>query len=92
MATGPCLPIDNGYPVMQTNPFCKDGWGFLKNGECGCTPGSYGWNAAANGCSVKCMGVGPNACPNCDSGSNTSMYLLGGAAALAVLFLLGGRK
>lgn len=90
MASGPCLPIDNGYPIMQTNPFCKDGWGFLKNGECGCAPGTYGWKPEANGCSVRCSGVGPNVCPNC--GSNVGMYLLGAAAALGVLYFLSSKE
>lgn len=84
----PCLPLDSGYPVMTTNPFCSNGWGFLKNGECGCAPGAPGWKDSAGGCSVKCSGVGPNYCPNCPK-DNTMLYVGIGAAALAAFFLLG---
>ena len=84
----PCLPVDNGFPVMTTNPFCSNGWGWLKEGECGCRPGSPGYQPGKGGCSVKCSGVGPNVCPNCP-GDNTMLYVGIGAAALAAFFLLG---
>lgn len=84
----PCLPIDNGYPLMTTNKFCSNGWGWLKEGECGCQPGSAGHIPDKKGCSIRCTGQGPNACPNCPQ-DKTMMYIGIGAAALAAFFLLG---
>lgn len=84
-----CLPVDNGYPVMVSNPYCKNGWGWLKEGECGCVAGSPGWNAAQRGCSVKCGSVGENVCPNCPKPINWALYGGIGLAAVAAYFLLG---
>lgn len=84
-----CLPVyGDGFPAMTTNPFCKDGWGFLKRGECGCEPGSPGWKAEANGCSVHCQRVGPNDCPGCPK-DRTMLYVGIGAAAVAAFFIFG---
>jgi hypothetical protein len=99
-AKPPCLPVDgSGYAVMQTNPYCKNGWGWLKEGECGCYGGSTlvepaapGWQPDKRGCSVKCMGVGPNDCPNCPKPLNWLM--VGGIAAglLGAFYVFQRRK
>lgn len=91
-----CLPLDGGYPFVANNPFCKNGWGWLNEGECGCFGGSTmvepaapGWIPEKRGCSVKCGGVGPNNCPNCPQPINWMLYGGIGLAAVAAYFLLG---
>ena len=87
-----CLPLDeNGFPVLATNPFCKDNYGFLREGECGCVPGSPKYDAVLRGCSIRCGGIGPNECPNCEKKPNWMLY--GGLALGAVaIFALMGRR
>lgn len=85
----PCLPLDNGYPLMAKNAYCNNGWGWLKEGECGCVPNSAGWRADKRGCSVRCGGQGPNECPNCPQPTNWALYGGIGAAALLAFVLLG---
>lgn len=84
-----CLPVDGGYPVIQSNPYCNNGWGWLKEGECGCVAGAPGWIPEKRGCSVKCMGLGPNVCPNCPQPINWKLYGGIGLAAVAAYFFLG---
>lgn len=82
-----CLPVDeNGFPVLGTNPYCKDGYGWLNEGECGCVPGSPMYDAARRGCSIRCVGIGPNSCPDCEKKTNWIMW---GAVGLATFFILG---
>jgi hypothetical protein len=95
-AKGYCLPVDNGYAVMKSNPYCQNGWGWLKEGECGCyggatlaEPAAPGWNPEKRGCSVKCMAKGPNDCPNCPKPINWKLYGGIGLAAVAAYFFLG---
>lgn len=91
-----CLPLDGGYPVLPTNPYCQNGWGWLKEGECGCfggktlvEPAAPGWIPEKRGCSVKCGGVGPNVCPNCPQPFNWKLWGGVGLGALAAYYLFG---
>jgi hypothetical protein len=86
----PCLPVDNGYPVMSTNPYCNNGYGWLNEGECGCAPGSAGYIPSKKGCSVKCVAVGPNDCPKCKKPINWALY--GGLGLAAIVFFSMGSK
>lgn len=88
-----CLPLDNNYPVVATAPGCnKDGWGWLKRGECGCEPNSPGWKQDLNGCSVRCVGDGPVDCPNCKKPINWAMIGGVGLAAVVLLSMMGPRR
>jgi hypothetical protein len=85
-----CLPLDeNGFPVLATNPFCKDGYGWLNEGECGCVPGSPRYDAVRRGCSIRCGGIGPNNCPDCEPPIN---WLMWGGIGVAALILLAPRR
>lgn len=81
-----CFPVstDNFY-MTGTNPNCKDGYGWLKEGQCGCREGSPGWKADLRGCSVRCSGVGPVDCNFWCGLSDTTKYVIYGAGALAAL-------
>lgn len=84
-----CLPVDNGYPVIQSNPYCNNNWGWLNEGECGCIPDSPGWDAAKKGCSVKCLGKGENDCPKCKKPFDWALWGSVGLGALAAFYLIG---
>jgi hypothetical protein len=78
-----CLPVRDGFPLLTTNPYCKNGYGWLNEGECGCVAGSPGWIPDKKGCSIRCMGLGPNDCPNCEKPINWMM--VGGIAAVGLV-------
>lgn len=87
MAEG-CFPVssDNFY-MVGSNPDCVNGFGWLKNGECGCRPGSPGWKPEMGGCSVRCAGTGPTKCGMWCGLSDNAKYAVYGVGAVALLGL-----
>jgi hypothetical protein len=77
---------------VGTAPNCTNGWGWLKDGECGCNAEAPGYKQAADGtfgCSVRCSGPGPIQCgfwcalPDV---AKYAIYGVGGLAAIGLLF------
>lgn len=89
----PCLPVDNNYFLMESNPFTDaNGWGWLKEGECGCYANGPGWNATNKGCSVRALRKGPNSCPNCAPAEEPINWMLWGGLGLAAIILLTPKR
>lgn len=85
MAEG-CFPVSNdNFYMVGANRSCKDGFGWLKKGECGCREGAPGWKPELGGCSVRCTGPGETECGMWCGLSNTTKYAIYGAGALLAL-------
>lgn len=52
------IKASNGQtePRCDRNQYCKDGWGWLHEGEDGCSSSTSGWIADKTGCSCRCSG------------------------------------
>ena len=90
-----CFPVEvvgsEKFMSVGTAPGCKDGWGWLKDGECGCAPGSPGYKQGAGGmgCSVRCTASGPVQCGMWCALPDGYKYAIYGVFGIAAVWLLG---